>query len=447
MKVLLMAYECSPWRGSEWAVGWGRLLQAARAAEVHVITSESNVPDLQRAEADGLLPANAWVHSLRVSDRLCARLGQRGASDYDYGAYQEWQRVALRLARRLHAEHGFDVAHQSTVCTFREPGEMWRLGVPFVWGPFGGVQNFPLRMLPMLRPRDAVYEVARGVANWATLRLNPRVRAAARHAGAVLGANSCNASQSERVFGRRVELLLETGVADVKVPCRQRYLSRVRALKTGTEMPRLRLLWSGQMRPRKALPVLLRALAQLKGRVDFALAVLGDGPELERWRAMAEDLSLADRVTFKGRLPLAEAVAAMQGADVFCFTSLRDTSGNVVLEALAAGVPVVTFGHQGAGDMVSDGCGICIPVTTPRTAIAAWANALTSLADDPVRLLRMSEGATVQAHRFLWSSNGDRVNALYRHVSRQQSTQRQPAQRWPAQQGASGLRVAQPRPA
>ena len=52
-----------------------------------------------------------------------------------------------------------------------------------------------------------------------------------------------------------------------------------------------------------------------------------------------------------------EAVAQMQSAELFCFTSLRDTSGNVVLEALAAGVPVVCFDHQGAGDMVSDAVG------------------------------------------------------------------------------------------
>ncbi len=444
MKVLLMAYECSPWRGSEWAVGWGRLLQAARAAEVHVITSESNVPDLERAEADGLLPGNTWVHAPRVNAALRKRLAKRGASDYDYGAYRRWQREALRLARRLHAEHGFDVAHQSTVCTFREPGEVWRLGIPFVWGPFGGVQNFPMRMLPMLPPKDAAFEAARGVANWATLRMSPRVRAAARRASAMLGANSCNAAESGQVLGRPVELLLETGVAEVKVPCRERYQARVRAFHAGEAMPRLQLLWSGQMRPRKALPVLLHALERVKGRVDFGLDVLGDGPQLLRWRGLTEKLGLAEHVKFRGRLPLKEAVAAMEGADVFCFTSLRDTSGNVVLEALAAGVPVVTFGHQGAGDMVSDGCGIRIAVTTPARAIAAWADALEALAHDPLLLLSLSEGATEQARRFLWSSNGDRVNALYRQVSSRQSAERESAERQSGKRGGAGLRAPLP---
>ena len=42
MKLLLMCYECSPYRGSEWAVGWGRLLVAAKLGETRVITSEEN---------------------------------------------------------------------------------------------------------------------------------------------------------------------------------------------------------------------------------------------------------------------------------------------------------------------------------------------------------------------------------------------------------------------
>ena len=58
MKLLLLAYECSPYRGSEWAVGWGRLLGAAKIAETHVVTSEANFLALERAREEGLVPAN-----------------------------------------------------------------------------------------------------------------------------------------------------------------------------------------------------------------------------------------------------------------------------------------------------------------------------------------------------------------------------------------------------
>jgi glycosyltransferase involved in cell wall biosynthesis len=122
-------------------------------------------------------------------------------------------------------------------------------------------------------------------------------------------------------------------------------------------------------------------------------------------------------VRFLGRLPFPEAVARMKGAEVFCFTSLRDTSGNVVLEALAAGVPVVCFDHQGAADMVSETCGVLLPVITPKAAVVDWAGTLRELVEDPEYLLRLSEGTTEQARRFLWDANGDRMNALYRELA------------------------------
>ncbi len=415
MKLLLIAYECSPYRGSEWAVGWGRLLQAARVAEVHVLTSEANYRDLVRAELEGRIPSNVRYDSPEPDRRLRALERQTSGFDYNYTAYHHWHKLAFRLAQRLHAEHSFDVAHQSTVCTFREPGYLAQLGIPFLWGPFGGTQNFPARMLPMLPWKEALKEAARSTANVFALCSHPRVHATAKQAVVILGANSTNQRDLQRAFNRPVVQLLETGLNEVTEPDRGRFHSRILAKRAGRNPP-LRLLWSGQLRPRKALPILLRALAMLKGEVALELDVLGDGPMLEAWRQEAASAGVP--VRFLGRLPFADAVQRMNAAGLFCFTSLRDTSGNVVLEALAAGVPVLCFDHQGAADMVTPESGILIPVTNPGDAAVRWANALRQLSADPDRLLRLSEGATAQARRFLWNDNGNQVNMLYRQLSR-----------------------------
>ena len=414
LKVLLIAYECSPYRGSEWAVGWGRLLQAARIAEVHVLTSEANYRDLVRADAEGLLPAGVFFDTPEPDVKLRALEKRSVHFDYNYAAYHHWHRLAFRLAKRKHAEHGFHVAHQTTVCTFREPGYLSQLGIPFLWGPFGGTQNFPPRMLGLLPWRDAIKEAARGAANTLVLRTHPRVRAAGRQAGVIFGATSTTQRDLQHSFQRPVVRLLETGLNQVMEPDRGRFQSRITACRAGRRLP-LRLLWSGQLQPRKALPILLRALHLLGGEVPLELDVLGDGPMLEPWRREAAQARVP--VRFLGRLPFQNAVARMRESDLFCFTSLRDTSGNVVLEAQAAGVPVLCFNHQGAADMVSPESGVLIPVTTPRDAVTRWAAALRSLAADPEHLLRLSEGATAQARRFLWSENGDRVNAQYRELS------------------------------
>ena len=163
MKVLLMAYECSPYRGSEWAVGWGRLLQAARAFETHVITSEDNFKALERARAEGLVPANVRFYTPEPDAKLREMEKKPALFAYNYTAYHHWQELALPLAKELHARERFAVVHQVNVCTFREPGYTWELGIPYLWGPVGGSQNFPVRFLAMLPVVEAFKEFARGV--------------------------------------------------------------------------------------------------------------------------------------------------------------------------------------------------------------------------------------------------------------------------------------------
>lgn len=420
MNVLLIAYECSPYRGSEWAVGWGRLLQAARVATVHCIVSDKNFADLQRAQAEGLVPANVHVHTPTPDARL-RQLEQRPVHfDYNYTAYRHWHTLAFALAQQLHQQVGFHVAHQSTVCTFREPGLLHQLGIPFLWGPFGGTQNFPTGMLGILPRQEAAKEFARTLLNRFVLLTGKRIRTAASHASIILCANSTVARDMQRTFPHRdVQHLLETGLDAVAEPDRTRFHQRVTDAEQGRPQRPLRILWSGQLRPRKALPVLLRALAALPGSVRFELDILGDGPMLKQWKQKAAAIAPANPVRFLGRLPFGRAVQAMHTADLFCFTSLRDTSGNVVLEALAAGVPVLCFDHQGAHDMVDDRSGIRIPITTPARGTQDWASAISTLATNPQRLLDLSYGATERARNFLWSANGDHVNALYRQLAAQ----------------------------
>ena len=317
MKLLLMCYECSPYIGSEWGVGWGRLLGAAKIAQTHVVTSASNFEHLLRARKEGLVPANVRFYTPPPDEKLRSLEGKPGVFAYNYEAYQHWQRLARHFVQELHALESFDLVHQVNVCTFREPGYTFELGIPFLWGPMGGSQNFPFRFLPALAPKEAAKEGLRGIANWMTL-FHPRVRRAARKAAHVMGANSVNQRDFERAFGRKVELLLETGLHEVEQPDRSRFTARV-SDQLAQRSPRpLKLLWSGEHHTRKALPVLLRALSRVGPGTTWQLDVLGDGPMRSEWTAESMRLGLSERVRFLGQQDFSVAVAEMHSADLLC---------------------------------------------------------------------------------------------------------------------------------
>jgi glycosyltransferase involved in cell wall biosynthesis len=175
-------------------------------------------------------------------------------------------------------------------------------------------------------------------------------------------------------------------------------------------------LWSGDLEPRKALSLLLKALAKLPSGVAFELRVLGEGRMERRLKRLAVQLGIGAHIAWLGRLPYREAVEQCGWADVFAFTSLRDTTGTVVLEALANGLPVVCLDHQGMHDVITEHCGIKVPVTNRHQVVDGLADALTCLARDSRRRAAMSKAAIDRARDYLWTQLSLEMLDVYQRV-------------------------------
>lgn len=178
----------------------------------------------------------------------------------------------------------------------------------------------------------------------------------------------------------------------------------------------LRILWSGRLEPFKALPLLLPALARVKP-LSYQLRILGKGPQEAPWRKLARRLGIDAQIEWLGWIPMEEVEAQNLWADLSVTTSMRETSpSTVMLEALAAGVPVIGLDHQGNSDTVTEQSGILVPVESPRQVIDDLADAIRSLAENPAQLERLSKGAAQKAESLLWPILGDRMARLYDQV-------------------------------
>lgn len=148
-----------------------------------------------------------------------------------------------------------------------------------------------------------------------------------------------------------------------------------------------------RLQPKKGLHVLLDACALLKEQGEaFTLTLVGDGPERERLAARARERGILDQVTFCGALPQAEVLPLYARADLFVLPCLiapdgdRDGLPNVILEALASGLPVVSTPVSAIPEVIADGeTGLLAP---PGDA-AALAAALSRLIADPALCRRL----------------------------------------------------------
>ena len=110
--------------------------------------------------------------------------------------------------------------------------------------------------------------------------------------------------------------------------------------------------------PIKNLTLLLDAFALVRRRIGAAhLVIVGDGPEATALHAYATTLDVADAVTFTGAVPHRDMPSFYRSADVFALSSAFDNSPNVILEAMACGLPVVTTDVGGVREFVADGIG------------------------------------------------------------------------------------------
>lgn len=438
-KVLQLSFACRPNFGSEPGVGWNRAVEAAKYCDVWVLCREQDCREAitnyteNHGEIDGL--HFVYVPLTKFELQLAKIPG------LFYLVYNLWHRRAWRYAKRLHEEINFDLAHQVTYVGYREPGYLWQLDTPFVWGPLGGTQNYPWRFWPGPSLKGAAFEALRNVCNSMQLRFGRRSRLAARHASAVVVANEATRQDLQRHCTNNCYQLIETGINSVRqtvlpkevndsaedLPNRRSNSmcelieSEIRGLRETDGRPdtpeaELRILWSGNIEQRKALEILLEALGQLPKDVTFELRVLGSGPLETKMKRLAKRLNLSPHVQWLGRLSHQEALEQFQWAEVFAFTSLRETTGTVILESLGAGVPVICFDHQGARDAVNEQCGIKVSVTNRRLAANQFAEALSRLARDRQLLQQLSAGASLRAERFLWSVTGEALVEIYQNA-------------------------------
>lgn len=404
MKVLISAYACSPYQGSEPGVGWGFVAALAERHDLWVIVEEEKFrSDIERYLAENPdFPSSVRFHFLRKQRNRPLR--KLWPPSY-YWYYRRWHENCLVLAEELHREVNFDLAHQLTMVGFREPGYLWKLGIPFVWGPIGGMGSFPWRFLPMAGAYGALYYVGYNLYNYLETRFARRPRLAANFTGSgLLAATPENQLGAKKYWGCPSTLICEVGLPPG---------SAVEPTRRAFGEP-LRMVWTGLHIPRKALNLVLMAVARLSGVLNWELHVLGDGPCKAKWRRLAERLGVLDRCQFHGWLPRDQALGVMATSHLMLITSLRDLTSTVTVEALALGLPIVCLDHCGFAGVVDDRCGIKVPVTTPAKVVTDLSLAIGRLASDESLRVALAHGAVRRAQDFSWERKAELVDEIYR---------------------------------
>jgi len=176
------------------------------------------------------------------------------------------------------------------------------------------------------------------------------------------------------------------------------------------------VLFLSRLDPKKGLDILISALGRLaSGRDDFALVVAGSGPAAyeRHLAALAADNGLAGRTVFLGLVQGDDKWAVLRDADVFVLPSYRENFGFAVVEALAAGLPVVISDgvniHREIGDA---GAGIVTGLDPEEVGAAVGR----LLGDDRLREDMGAAAESLASRRFTWTASAEGITRVYEEV-------------------------------
>ncbi len=408
VRVLACAYACCPggsserFGGGELILGWNVVRQLGRFHEVCVLASAQNQSGIEAALRQEALP-NVQFHYLDLPRWLgFLRDFQGGIQLYAY----LWQVRAYFAARRLHRRHHFHLFHHITYANDWMASFIGALlPVPYVRGPGGGAHKTPKGLLRELSAVARVGQRLRAVGQW-LFRHDPFFLLGQRRARAILVCNREALEAIPRRWRPKAQLFPVNGVSSGDLaPC----------VPAGSQNGKFQVLSGGKLLPIKGFGLAIRSFKAFADQCpETRFTIVGEGVELARLEALARELGLEEKVRFKDWMPREGLLAEMASCDVFLFPSLRDGGGAVVVEAMAAGKPVVCLDLAGPGMHVVDGCGIKVPPHSPEQVVGEMATALGRLYSDKEFRLRMGRKARERAVReYHWDRLGERLQEIY----------------------------------
>jgi len=369
MNILVSAYACDPYRGSEPGVGWAAVCRIARNHQVFVLTDDHNRAGWERAATEQLIPSGVQVRFLRhckpcSQNRFVAHL-------QSWLSYAAFNRLVLEAAGQWHREISFDLCHQITIAAWRMPSPLWRLPIPFVWGPIGGAGYIPHAFRSMLSPAARLFELAR---DFNTL-VSSRSRAfldCIHHTAVVIAANE-ETEEFLKPF-RQDRPLVRLPIASLSA---DKVLQFNRPTVAAPTSGPLRLFAGGNMEGRKGVDLALRALALVASKgVDFHYTVAGGGPEIPALRSLAAQLKISDKVDFHPGFHGDDYLRALWSSEIYFLPSFRESTPVTLLEACLAGCYPVVADTSAQGEIVRMTGGSAVSVTTMDELVRGLAEAL-----------------------------------------------------------------------
>lgn len=401
MNILYIAYSCAPYKGSENKIGWNVSCESSKNNRVSVITKEEH-----REAIEGYMRehSNPNIHFYYVDIPNVYKYVCKG---FLYsGRLNIWHKRAFKTAKSICARENIKIIHQITPIEFRSIGRYGEISnIKFVAGPLGGAESIPKGLIEYAKGHMGIEHIRTFMNLWCKFKykLNGKL-------------DKCDylmyANQETNGFLEGSTEQMVTSEIAIDPPNANQ--------KARRKSDKCIFLCAGRLIYRKGHDLLFDALEKLPYDAVYECRIVGKGPELERLKRRCEqNEKLKSHVVFTGAVPFTAMKGEYQNADVFLMPSIRETTGSVVLEAMAQGVPVVTIDKFGGAIIVDNETGWLYSGNTKYEYIQNLSDILLDCILHPEAVKRKGLNAAQKAEEYTWDNKLKLYNEIYATVVRE----------------------------
>lgn len=406
LSILINAYACSPNMGSEPGMAWNWCVNLAKHCELHIITEGEFRDNIEKVLPTLPQGKNMHFYYNPVSDEIRKMCWNQGDWRF-YKYYKEWQWKTYKIAEEICNHTHIDILHQLNMIGFREPGYLWRIkGIPFVWGPIGGLKQFPTNYLEGCSLKMKIFNHLKNFINICQIKFDVRVNQAFTRADLLISSIPDSYKAIKKYKRLNSIIIPETGCFDFKESEERDFYNE-----------KLHILWVGKFDFRKQLSLAIKAIKEAQNP-NLHLDIYGTGNEnqIKEYKEVAQTLQTENQITWHGSQPNTKVLEAMKKSHVFLFTSISEDTSTVVLEAVSNQLPVVCFNTCGMGYVINDKVGIKIELSNPQQSIQEFAQVLNQLESNRNLLKELSENCKQRQVELSWDNKAKQMVELYNSI-------------------------------
>lgn len=411
-KILVVAYAVSPTRGSEYSVAWNYLTEMSKDNEIVVLygVSGDHMGDVEEMETWLSLNSISNVRFIAIlPNKITTRLNvlnQRGIFPYAfYFAFNFWQRQIYLTAKNIIENEKFDLIHNLNPIGYREPGYLWKLDLPYIWGPIGGIPNRPSQLFTDLSLKNRIFFTIRNWVNTIQFKFNSRLKKALKETDLLLTATSENKDIVKKEYNIESINIPENGIVQFDFNTSFSYTN----LKKGET---LNIVWIGTIDERKSINFLIDALIKIKNQ-NWHLHILGEGAIKEKMELRAIEMQINDKLTWHGHIERSKVLNLLQSIHLHIITSLGEATTTVLFEAMTNGIPTITLNHCGMKDVVCDKCGVKIGINSVKQIKDDLASTISNFIENPNEINDLSKGVLECVKLHTWEKRRQLFNGYF----------------------------------